>query len=70
MGFIKSILSEKGELSTVRLTQIAGLFMAFYLAILGINKGIDPTTLSILCLSFIIPQTIAKVMQKRIEAGK
>lgn len=70
LGFtsmLKELLSEKGDISTTRVVQILGLFMAFAIAIIGLNKGSDSYGLSLLCLSFIIPQTIAKVLQKRLE---
>lgn len=67
MKFLKDLLSEKSELSTTRAVQLLGIFMAFILAIIGMEKSVDLTALSVLCLSFIIPQTVAKVMQKKIE---
>ena len=67
MKAIRELLSEQGDLSTTRFVQVVGLLMAFGIAIVGINKGVELTGLSILCLSFIIPQTIAKVMQKKLE---
>jgi hypothetical protein len=67
--FIHGLLSEDGTISTTRFVQINGLFMAFIIAIIGIEKNIDISALSILCLSFMVPQTIAKVMQKRIEGS-
>lgn len=65
--FIEKLLSENGAISTTRLVQVLGLFMAFIIAVVGLSKSIDLINLSILCLSFIIPQTVAKVMQKRTE---
>jgi hypothetical protein len=67
MKWIRELLSEKSELSTTRFVQVVGLFMAFGIALLGLKLGVDCVGLSILCLSFIIPQTIAKIMQKKIE---
>jgi hypothetical protein len=69
MKFIRDLLSETGSISATRFVQVVGLFMALGIAIKGMSDRVDMTGLSILCLSFIIPQTIAKVMQKKLEAG-
>lgn len=67
MKAIKELLAEKGSLSMTRLVQVIGLFMAFAIAMVGLRLAVEPVGLSILCLSFIVPQTIAKVMQKKLE---
>lgn len=68
--WLLELLSEKGALSTTRVVQVVGLIMAFILAIIGIVKGDDLVGIAILCLSFIAPQTVAKVMQKKVESTK
>lgn len=68
MKFISDLLSEKNTVSTTRFVQIIGLFMAFGIACVGIYKGLDLPNLSILCATFIIPHTIAKVIQKKFES--
>lgn len=70
MDFITRLLSEKGDISTTRFVQVIGLIMAFAIAMYGMSKSTDLVNLSILCVSFIIPQTVAKVMQKKVEVTK
>jgi len=70
-AFFKSLLSPTGEVSATRFTQVVGLFMAFTIAILSVIYATgDYVGIGIICLCFIVPQSVTKVMQKKIEVSK
>lgn len=67
MRFFKDLISETGTISTTRFVQIVGLVMAFIIAIIGISAGKDLIGTAIICLVFIVPQAVAKVIQRKFE---
>ncbi len=69
MKFIKSLLSEKGDISMVRVMSLICCFAALGIAIHGINRNvIDYSGLSMLCGTFLGAAFAGKVAQKSIEA--
>jgi len=66
-NFINNLLSENGTISCVRFIHIVSTFVAASIAIIGLIQNRDLSQLSILCGSFIVPASAAKVFQKNVE---
>ncbi len=68
MDFIKSLFSEHGDASMLRLMSLISCISAVVIAIVGLNKPvIDYSGLSFLCGTFLGIAFTGKVMQKRTE---
>jgi hypothetical protein len=66
-NFINNLLSESGTISCVRFLHVVSIFTAAAIAIMGIVKDKDLSQVSILCSTFIVPASAAKVFQKNME---
>ena len=66
-SFIKKLLSENSEISSVRFMSIAALFAAIAFGGYGLHEGKDLSALAILCGAFLGAAFGGKVSQKFAE---
>jgi len=64
---IREILSEKSPISCMRLMSLIALFLAGYIAVVGLQKGSDLSGLSMLVGTFLAASFGGKTFQKNIE---
>lgn len=67
MQLFKEILSQKSDVSCIRLMSVLGLFIAGYIAIRGLETHADLNGLAMLCGTFLASSFGAKVWQKSVE---
>ncbi len=69
MNFLKSLFSEKSEVSMVRVMSLLSLLTAICIAIAGMLKSTpDYSGLSMLCGAFLSAAFFGKVAQKHAES--
>ena len=65
--FIKKLLSERSQYSSMRLMSILSLLVASALAFIGLHKGVDLGSLATLCGVFLGAGFVGKATQKFAE---
>ena len=69
MKFLREILSNKSDVSSMRLMAIIALLLAGYIAIRGLETHADLSGLSMLCGAFLAAAFGGKAIQKNIEVN-